>query len=331
MTIGLVHGDPQGMALLLERDGLYSEALARLHGERFLAYRRSWKERGLMGDPGHFPLSLDLRLNPGCQLACVMCPMQGRKALAKGPGMPLPLLRRLLSEGREHGLPAVTLGLASEPLLAKGLFDALGLCGRAGVMDIRLGTNGLGLSKAKSERLLDSPLTRLEVSVDATNASTYRAIRGGDYDSLIRKIEGFLGLRAKKGQSFPLLRLSFLRLPQNEGELPGFLSLWKDRADMLSIQRPVWFPDSRLPKPDGLGEADSSTPCGQPWQRLGVLEDGSLWPCCSWYGEGMLALDAKKSGISELWRGEEMEGLRKSLKDGNAPAPCAACQAAGAH
>ena len=329
MDMSLVHAPPDGQALLYERPGRYGAALEEIYGERFRRYRADWRSRGLGEDCGDFPLSLDFSINSGCQLNCVMCPLPAKFKHGRKNDIPLPLFRRLLSEGREHGLPAITLGLGSEPLLNRDLLTVLDISGRFGIMDIRLGTNGLLLTPGLTDSILDSPLTRLEVSVDAAGPESYLAVRGGCYDSLVKKIELFLDKRERRLQTFPLLRLSFLVLEKNRGELDAFIELWKDRADMLSIQKPIWYPESRLPKTDFPAVSGSRT-CGQPWQRLSVLEDGAVWPCCSWYGESLMSGNLNVSSVNGLWQSHEMERLRDKLRNGNPPLPCLTCLNAGA-
>jgi hypothetical protein len=233
-----------------------------------------------------------------------------------------------MDEAKELGLPAVTFGLGSEPLLDPRAPALVETAAAAGVMDIRLGTNGQALTADVSAALADSGLTRLEVSVDAASAESYRAARpGGDWDLLVRNIEGFLETRARKGLDTPLLRLSFLALPVNDGELPLFLRAWEGRADMISVQRPVWFPESLLPAPQP--PPPGPIVCRQPWQRLGVLEDGTLWPCCSWHGERLLSGTDLSSGIAGAWGGEAMTALRQALSGDSPPAPCRLCASAG--
>jgi hypothetical protein len=329
-ALELVHRPPDAQSGLYERDGRYTSVLEALHGENFLSYRRAWRERERENDPGDFPLSLDFRINGGCQLKCVMCPLPERLKTRGGGSklIPLSLFQRLLSEGRERGLPAVTLGLGSEPLLNEELPRILDICGKNRVMDIRLGTNGLLLSPSRLDSLLDSPLTRLEISVDAATPESYRYARGGDFHLLVRIIDLFLEKREKRRQTLPLLRLSFLILPRNRKELPAFIERFKDKADMLSIQRPLWFPESALRREE-LEPRRSPGRCRQPWQRLSILEDGALWPCCSWYGEGLLSLNAHRFTLADAWRSPEMEALREALEKGEPPLPCRKCREAG--
>jgi hypothetical protein len=176
--------------------------------------------------------------------------------------------------------------------------------------------------------LIDSGLTRLEISVDAVEPAAYRAIRGGDLASLERKIQLFLDIRAKKNSAFPLLRVSFLKLPQNKGQLGPFLKRWSGKADLASAQRPIWFPGTKMKRP--LAKKVDRVPCGQPWQRLGIGADEKPWPCCSWYGENLLGRIHKNRSISQVWLSKELFRLRRSLLLNRPAAECLACAKAGA-
>jgi hypothetical protein len=196
------------------------------------------------------------------------------------------------------------------------------------------------------DRLLDTGLTRLEVSVDAADSATYARIRpGGDFAALEESSGLFLAKRARRGQAFPLLRLSFLELDHNRGQLEAFLDRWSGEADLFSIQRPIWFPGSGLPEP-APGTAPGRTPgsgpgggpgspagqgpaaCVQPWQRLGVDHLGRIWPCCSWYGESLTGLDASTVDLASAWRA--VGHLRRAHLDGRPPDPCRLCAEHGA-
>jgi hypothetical protein len=98
---------------------------------------------------------------------------------------------------------------------------------------------------------------------------------------------------------------------------------------MISIQNPVWFPESLLPPPEAKNPNNSSingpVPCRQPWQRAGVLADGTLWPCCSWHGEELLGGLKAADGVALAWNGEAFRALRLRLEGKNPPAACSLC------
>lgn len=322
-----VHLEPTGQVCLLQTESRYTDYMEKRFGERFKQYRRRWAETSGRGDWGDFPLSLDLGINSGCQMSCIMCPLPGRPA-PEGPGlMAETLYLRLMDQAREYRLPALTLGLASEPLLHPRLPRWLELAGAAGIMDIRLGTNGQLLSPELSRCLVDSPLTRLEVSVDAVRPETYRAIRGADLGRLEQAIETFCRIRAQAGSDGPLLRLSFLRLTLNKGEEDAFLRRWSGLADMISLQEPIWFPGSALARPVQAGRSQAPV-CAQSWQRLAVTWQGRVWPCCCWYGEELLNFQADAVPLADIWGSEAMQRLRADLsgEEDEYPLPCTCCE-----
>lgn len=327
MTLSQVHRDPTGQVSLYQTEDRYFRILEARFGQRFLDYRQRWQKTSERGDPGDFPLSLDLAINSGCQLSCLMCPLASRPERRRLSLMRPEVFERLIVQAEEHRLPALTLGLASEPLLHPLAAAWVGRATRAGIMDIRLGSNGLALREEVAQALIDSGLTRLEISVDAVRPETYRTIRGGDLVGLERAIDQFLEFRLAAGSETPLLRLSFLRLEVNRDEMKPFLERWQGRADMISIQKPIWFPGSALPRPETPGRPMAPV-CAQSWQRLGVDHNGRVWPCCSWYGENILPFNVNTHSPAEIWRSPEMEALRRALSGPpeNIPPACRQCE-----
>ena len=322
--------DPTGQVALYQAEDRYLACLGARHGGRFHDYRRRWAEAASRQEPGGFPLSLDLAINSGCQSRCLMCPLSARPEGRRVRLMDPDLFERLMSQAEEHGLPALTLGLGSEPLLHPEAPRLAARAVRAGIMDVRLGTNGLKLDREMAQALIDSGLTRLEISVDAALPETYRRVRGGDLDELERGLAAFLNERGRAGAETPLLRLSFLRLAENRSEEAEFLGRFGPLADMLALQEPLWFPGTRLPppKPDSPFLAEN---CAQPWQRLGVDQDGRLWPCCSWTAESYLPLNARTTDLARAWSSPEAAEFRRRLAGAPAgwPEPCRACRTAG--
>jgi len=223
MSLSLVHQEPNGQVSLYQTEDRYDSLLFSRHGENFLRYRQLWQKSSQRETLPPFPLSLDLAVNSGCQLACLMCPRSGRPGSKKNKLMDFSLYQNILAQAKEHYLPSMTFGLGGEPLLNPSLISWIKMADQAGLIDIRLGTNGLLLTPDLIDQLLDSGLCRLEISVDAIDKKTYALIRkGGNYDRLIQNINLFLEKRSRLGLTFPLLRLSFLQLLENDSQLETF-------------------------------------------------------------------------------------------------------------
>ena len=317
-----LHQEPTGQVRLVEYEPRFYEVMTRLFGARFIKYRQDWSDASEFRTRPHFPLSLDLEANASCNLACIMCVVGAasyQNPMAATPMMDMKLYERLMIQAQEHGLPAMTFGYLSEPLLRPDIDKMVRLARGAGVMDIRLGSNGMLLTSETSRQLVDAGLTRLEISLDAFRPETYRRIRrGGRLDRVVRNLEGFLDIRARVGSDIPVLRLSFLNLPHNRGEQEDFLEQWRLRADLFSIQEPIYYPDAPIagqlklvPRP-----VSPDFKCAQPWQRLIVRSNGDVYPCCSIDGLGLKIGSAGTSSIRELWNSRRMRQLAQLQAQG---------------
>ena len=56
--------------------------------------------------------------------------------------------------------------------------------------------------------------------------------------------------------------------------------------------------------------------CNQPWRNLIVRSDGSVLPCCSFYGYEMPVGNIQKTSLSKIFNSPRMKKLRADFKDG---------------
>lgn len=319
----ILHREPGGRVRLVAYEDRYGEVMTAHFGRRFLDYREAWEKSSRFEYRPDFPLSLDLEVNASCNFRCLMCPMGEDfpgNHVPYGTLMDPGFYGGLMDQAREQRLPAMTFGYLSEPLLHPDLPKMVALARRADVMDIRLGVNGALLTREMSRRLIDAGLTRLEVSLDAFKRETFRRIRrGGQLDRVVGHVLDFLEIRRKTGSDFPVLRLSFLKLPYNEGEMEPFLAFWKDKADLFSIQDPLYYREAPIAKQLTLspGRADPDFRCAQPWQRLIVRADGTAFPCCSLYGLTLNMGSARERPLEDLWNQADMDALRRLHREGH--------------
>jgi MoaA/NifB/PqqE/SkfB family radical SAM enzyme len=181
--------------------------------------------------------------------------------------------------------------------------------------DYWLTTNGTRLSAELAEALVDIPLTKLCVSLDAASAETYKAVRGGDYDKVIANVTRFLEIREKKGSRLPFLRVTFVEQDINRHEIDLFREKWENTADIVDIQKQFDFSvilkDISALTPAGYGGYD----CIDPYYHLVIRHDGQLLPCCLGTYETDMPVYLKDIGISDYWNSRELLSFVQTIRD----------------
>ena len=105
------------------------------------------------------------------------------------------------------------------------------------------------LTQKISNELIDSGLTRLQISIDAVSEETYQKVRpGGKLKTVITNLQNFLELKKLK-KITPLTRVNFVKTSLNESELDRFISYWSNKVDMIGVQefvKPTKVKDSTI-------------------------------------------------------------------------------------
>ena len=312
--------DQTGRVRFISQDRSPDEILTRALGPAYTEYREKWRATENFSLETDWPLHLDVDTNYTCNLRCVMCPL-GAGGFAKEyweKQLDFKLYRLVVSEGAARGLSSIRLGITGEPLLRPDIFDFIRLARDLGIPDIMLITNGILLDRRVSRKLIEAGLTRLMVSIDAVKPDTYSRIRrGGRLERVVGGVLGFLSLREEMGLEIPLVRVSFINMSLNAGERENFEDFWTGRADYLSFQEYA----NILEREDtnffnGPVKWPAQFRCADPWQRMSLFVDGSLFPCCSDFARLSPVGDARRASVAEVWKSEEVRRLRRLHAEG---------------
>lgn len=302
----------------------YHERIARVRGgDAFREYRRQWDRAGAFDLETPVPLHVDFELSTFCNYTCPMCPFGVPKderpaTFNQVTGwFDFELFKKVIDEGVPLGLKAIDLSYYNEPLLRKDVADLIDYAASHGVLDIMMSTNGELLSKATTERLLDTGLTRLLVSLDAHTEATFEKIRvGGHFHKVIGNVEHFLQRKKERGQELPITRVSFVKTKLNEGELQAFINHWKPKVDYLSIQELIEFDEMRLALTPDSRIQNLDFRCHQPWHRLTIRANGDVLPCCTIWGQQLPVGNIRERSLADLWKSPAMVELRTIHAEG---------------
>ena len=306
-------------------------------GERFLEYRKKYET--YLTDNEHkslpsFPVSLILELVNRCNLECVMC-WQGYRNDTEKSAMDINVLKKLFSEFKEQKLDALLLS-TSETLLHKNYPEILKMAEEAGVMDQFLFTNGTLLNEKNSKIILNSSLTRLFVSIDASSDETYDKVRipvnktkinTNRLEKIEQNVKDFIKLREESGKKIPLVRVSFVALEVNQHEIDEFVNKWENIVDSVEIQKEgsINFYNDFEKNTENTEKKLKVYNCNEPWGQITIHSDGTVGPCCNTIGRNIPIGNIHKQTVKEIWDGAKMNGIRSEFKNNTPNKTCQLC------
>lgn len=318
--------------------------IAAVVGKKYEEYRDKWKRAEDLVVVQRYPIHIDFELQFGCNLKCPHCILQ-INANEFACTHPYHISKRnkkinfekyieIIREGVPYGLSSITLSVNNEPLLVPGLSKYINAAKKEGILDIILLTNAATLTKEMSSELLESGLTKIYFSLDAIKEETYKKVRtGGDYKKVMENIDYFLRLKRERRLKLPITRVSFVKNKINEAEEEEFVKYWEDKVDFVSVQAfvtPAYgystYPMHQQTFQIGNDELKNMGPCPQPYQRMTIYNDGSVHPCCHWYGAMLDMGNIHKESIYDIWNSRKMELFRTSANSKTVSEMAEACR-----
>ena len=275
-------------------------------------------------------IQLDLELADNCNYKCIECPISDDLTTRSIHYLDKDKALVALLSARKAGAVALKLNYINEPLLdLEKLIDIAQVASDIGFIDIYFTTNGSMLSEETSRKLISSKLfSRIQVSLDALNPDTYSRIRrGGNLDKVKSNIFQYLDIRALLDTSWPKLRVSFLSLPENKDEEIDFFNFWINVVDAVAVQSSVLKPNSKR-KDLKYFQGQRSSFCPNPFRQLVLRANGSILPCCSFWGEQLvLGTFEEASSLESALNSDIMKDIRDSFTCSDHPlrSACVSC------
>jgi len=311
--------------------------LKKKFGKRFDNYRKVYNsniKNNKFSKLQSYPTTVILELVNRCNLECTMC-YQGFRNRTEKFTLDENMLVKIFDDFKKNQLSALMLSI-SEPLLFKKIDKVFELAKQANIMDIFLFTNGILLNKKNIEIILNSTITRLFVSIDASSSEIYNKVRvpvsknninADRLAELEQNIKNFMEARNKRKLKLPLVRTSFVALENNFHEKSQFIDKWIDLVDSVEIQKETSITayDDIKSGIINYDEKIKDYNCGEPWNQISIYSDGTVAPCCNTVGRNLPIGNIKDQTISEIWNGDKMNKIRKSFLNNNPDDVCKAC------
>jgi radical SAM protein with 4Fe4S-binding SPASM domain len=277
-------------------------------------FRRDYEKAGEF-EQLDSPPQLDIELNGGCNMQCPFC-LHGYGDKRPDTHLPTERYQALIDEAVAFGVRGLKLNYINEPMLRTDLERCIAYAKAAGILNVYMVTNGTLLNAKRRTSMLDSGITKVFISVDAATSGTYSRQRlSGKFDLVVRNILDFVEERDRRGLTYPLVRVSFLRNALNIHEEEAFREFWQGRVDMLAFQMMNDLPDldSGLTL-NGRG-MEEPRGCTFPFKQLVVDHEGDILPCCKMGGKKLLLGNIDTMTLKAAWNSDKMKDLQLMHKE----------------
>jgi MoaA/NifB/PqqE/SkfB family radical SAM enzyme len=166
------------------------------------------------------PVCLYLETTNRCNLLCTTCP-RTYVELEPPADMSWELFTSIVDQ--VPNLQRAVLHGVGEPMLVKNLPNMVRYLKDRGSY-VLFNTNGTVLNLKNGRALIDAGLDELRVSLDASNAKSYLAVRGVDFfNRILKNVRAFRELQEREGHQKPRVSAWLTGLKETIVELPGFV------------------------------------------------------------------------------------------------------------
>ena len=292
---------------------------------RYLVHRYRYEIYPQLKIFDDFPPYLQIEPTSICNYRCTFCYQTDNEFNKRSTGfmghMKLETFKLLVDQA-EGNIEFISLASRGEPLLCPDIKEMLAYT-RDKFLNLKINTNASLLDEQISHSILTSGVKTLVFSADAADENLYSKLRvNGKLDKILANIKRFQEIRIKNyPKSKIITRVSGVKI-SNQQNLDDMEKFWGGFVDQVAFVDYVPWENVYQSKYSG-----TQTPCSDLWRRMFVWWDGKVNPCDVDYKSKLSLGDIKNNSISELWKSDIYNNLRKKhmSKLRNTVLPCNRC------
>ncbi|MBO4665635.1 MAG: SPASM domain-containing protein [Paludibacteraceae bacterium] len=279
----------------------------------------------------HLPTFVSVEPANFCQLQCPECPVGKRnteRLADKRQTVSLTAFRHILEQIKDY-VHTIQFYFQGEPLLNQDLPEMIHLAHEAGLYTI-VSTNALALTPQLAERLMQSGLSRIIVSIDGLSEQSYGSYRRGG--SLRKALDGLRYLRQAKDTlgSHTHIALQSLLLRSNEHEWEAMKRQYRELgADSLTLKTAQFYDyengNELMPSNERYARYAKGKDgkyhlkhrvgrsCRRLWTGCVITISGEILPCCYDKSSAYSFGNIFSTPLAEIWHGEKANRFRRTI------------------
>ena len=290
-------------------------------------------------DVPFFPKVIRVEPASQCNLLCSHCPT-GTVDMNRGimQDQCFSKVKEYISKYKEH-IKVIVLYHGGEPLLNKNFYDYLKILKRIKKsFFIKTVTNGMVLNKKNSQKILESGIDLIEVSLDGESKNDSQNIRRkSKTDLIIENLKYLLQLKKDLNKNSPKICIcstQFLKYsddnPLNElPQIPDWLiKLFSNEVEYKTNYALEWPHMGSIKdnyKTKVFKEDKESNYCDHVHNLMTIRSNGDVVACCYDLTSKLVMGNILQEDPIKIWNNQEYHQLRESIKSKNFKSICANC------
>lgn len=267
------------------------------------------------------PRMLSIEPTSRCNLNCPFClvgmqnslPSTEHDLLPRGMGnMEMELYGKIVADAAAFGITKMQLHFQGEPLLHRGLPDMVRLAKARG-METQLFTNGLPLTEAMADRILDAGLDMMRFSVDGVTEEVYQKNRvGGQFARVHRNMRMMMD-RARARRAPIRLEWQMIALRNNEHEIERAREMAAAIGMNFFVKTFAVTDPEEVPRDPRYQRRLHLKPCTDIYRAIFVYYNGDVVPCCYDIEGKAIVGNLARQTLTEVWESPAYVALRRRI------------------
>ena len=277
-----------------------------------------------------------------CNFKCSFCPCNNSDFMPeeRHKMMSFDLFKKIVNDMKEfkQKVKAVDLFCFGEPLLNKDFPKMVKYIKDSNVAQkVRTVTNGSLLTPDINDRIIESGLDVLRVSIEGRNNEDYKVLCGVniDMDQIVNNIKDLYNKKTKQNKNLRIHIKAINSMLKTEEDRRKYFEMFKDCSDSCIIEnvREIF---SGFKVGDEAKKAEqweyervvgSGELCAMPLYEMVVHSNGVVSACCVDWKFALQYGDVNRESLRDIWHSKKLRDLQIKLIEGGkqAIAYCAEC------
>lgn len=264
-----------------------------------------------------------------CNFRCNFCAIQSKeeKLTFKKQLMPLELFKKIIDDLKAfpEKLKVMRINGQGEPLLNPDICEMIQYAKESDVAEyLEMITNGSRLNPDLNQRLINSGINRIRISIEALDAAGYNNIAGTKID-FNQFVDNIRDLHERSGDCEIYCKIVNVAVP-SEADRQRFYTIFGEVCDRIFIDNviPLWSDFDEINTvtdilTEGMHgqELKAVRVCPYSFYSLIINSDGDVTACCADWKRKLVFGNLKEESLWEIWTGNKLKAFWIQMLMGN--------------